>query len=448
MNQNLKTIDYIQRTVDCFIVLTSFAIAYYIKFFLQLGGIETGEVFLDRYIGFGFILLITSSIVFKNSKVYDSVRYDSLSKEIFLQLKANLITLVVFLVLSFFISHFRVSRIVLILYFIISSISLTMSKIYFRKMITKIPAKFIFVGSGQTITEFYNKIKKIPNFKILYWVDAPEDLKDIQVKTKLDLKEIEEKKLGTLVLGYDLSASNKLNTILKNLSEYLIPVIVLPDHHYSRLGHAYRDFKGQTLLFLNDPKANTLNLIFKRAFDIIAVGCGLLIISPLLLCLALLVKFSSKGPVLYGQTRLGVDGREFKMWKFRSMVVGDANHGGWTVENDPRVTKVGRFLRKTSLDELPQLWNVLVGEMSLVGPRPERPQYVSKFREEIPSYMLRHKFKAGITGWAQINGWRGDTSIEKRIECDLWYIKNWSFGLDIYILFMTFWKGFINKNAY
>ena len=143
---------------------------------------------------------------------------------------------------------------------------------------------------------------------------------------------------------------------------------------------------------------------------------------------------------------MGVDGKEFKMWKFRSMVTGEANHGGWTVENDPRVTKVGKILRKTNLDELPQLWNVLVGDMSLVGPRPERPQYVEEFRKEIPGYMIRHKFKAGVTGWAQVNGWRGDTSIEERIKCDLWYIKNWSFWLDITILFMTFFKG--NKNAY
>ena len=145
---------------------------------------------------------------------------------------------------------------------------------------------------------------------------------------------------------------------------------------------------------------------------------------------------------------MGVDGKEFKMWKFRSMVTGSANKEGWTVKNDPRVTRIGSFLRKTSLDELPQLWNVFVGDMSLVGPRPERPIFVNKFRHEIPAYMLRHKMKAGITGWAQVNGWRGDTSIAKRIECDLYYIRNWSLWLDISILFMTFWKGFINKNAY
>jgi lipopolysaccharide/colanic/teichoic acid biosynthesis glycosyltransferase len=152
------------------------------------------------------------------------------------------------------------------------------------------------------------------------------------------------------------------------------------------------------------------------------------------------------GKVFYRQKRMGMDGKEFKIIKFRSMTQGSSNHEGWTVKDDPRVTRLGKFLRKSNIDELPQLWNILKGEMSLVGPRPERPQYVEKFKETIPGYMMRHKFKAGLTGWAQINGWRGDTSIQKRIEYDLWYIKNWSFWLDLVIIFMTFFRG--NKNAY
>jgi lipopolysaccharide/colanic/teichoic acid biosynthesis glycosyltransferase len=164
------------------------------------------------------------------------------------------------------------------------------------------------------------------------------------------------------------------------------------------------------------------------------------------------VKLSSTGPIFFGQERIGLDGRRFKMWKFRSMKVDGhvnaENIPGWTVKDDPRKTKFGSFLRASSLDELPQLWNVFVGDMSLVGPRPEQPYYVEKFRHEIPAYMLRHKMKAGITGWAQVNGWRGDTSLHERIECDLYYIRNWSLWFDVKILFLTFWKGFINKNAY
>jgi putative colanic acid biosynthesis UDP-glucose lipid carrier transferase len=147
---------------------------------------------------------------------------------------------------------------------------------------------------------------------------------------------------------------------------------------------------------------------------------------------------------------MGLDGRTFKMWKFRSMRTDAENESGavWAKQNDDRRTRIGTLLRSTSLDEIPQFWNVLVGDMSLVGPRPERPVFVHQFKREIPHYMLRHKVKAGITGWAQVNGWRGDTSLQKRIECDLYYIRHWSFIFDIKILFLTLWKGFINKNAY
>ncbi|MFM2416929.1 MAG: hypothetical protein RL385_1652, partial [Pseudomonadota bacterium] len=166
--------------------------------------------------------------------------------------------------------------------------------------------------------------------------------------------------------------------------------------------------------------------------------------------IAIAVKLSSRGPVFYGQERMGLDGRTFKMYKFRSMKVDAEVSSGavWATKNDDRRTAVGTFLRKTSLDELPQFWNVFRGDMSLVGPRPERPVFVSQFKHEIPGYMLRHKVKSGITGWAQVNGWRGDTSLARRIECDLFYIKHWSYLLDLRILVMTLWKGFVHKNAY
>lgn len=177
--------------------------------------------------------------------------------------------------------------------------------------------------------------------------------------------------------------------------------------------------------------------------------CILLFSVPMLVT-AVLVKCTSKGPVIFAQVRVGLHNREFKMYKFRSMVVQDAAReaNAWTTKNDARVTGIGRIIRKTSIDELPQLFNVLKGDMSLVGPRPERPKFVEKFKEEIPRYMIKHQVRPGITGWAQVNGYRGDTSIRKRIDCDLHYIENWTVGLDIKILFLTVFKGFINKNAY
>lgn len=201
---------------------------------------------------------------------------------------------------------------------------------------------------------------------------------------------------------------------------------------------------------LNKPPLREIDLFIKRLFDLVITFIGMVFISPLLFLLAILVKITSPGPVLYAQERMGLDGKIFKMWKFRSMKVGAESETGavWAKENDPRRTRFGTFLRKTSLDELPQLWNVLKGDMSLVGPRPERSVFIEKFKKEIPAYMLRHRMKAGITGWAQVNGWRGNTSLEKRIDCDIYYIKNWSIWLDLKILFLTFLKGFINKNAY
>jgi Undecaprenyl-phosphate glucose phosphotransferase len=230
-----------------------------------------------------------------------------------------------------------------------------------------------------------------------------------------------------------------------------IDLQVIPDYsRFIALGAAVESFGGVPLIVLNDSPLYGYRAWLKRLMDFSLAGVGLLILSPLLMLIALAVRLSSRGPVLYRQERMGLDGRTFGMLKFRSMKVDAEDRTGavWAVKNDDRRTMIGTFLRSTSLDELPQLWNVLTGDMSLVGPRPERPVFVDKFRHEIPNYMLRHRVKTGITGWAQVNGWRGDTSLEKRIECDIYYIRNWSLWLDVKILFLTVFKGFVNPNAY
>ena len=197
---------------------------------------------------------------------------------------------------------------------------------------------------------------------------------------------------------------------------------------------------------LNDP----LNAAMKRAIDIFGAIVALILFSPVMLLTAILIKLTSPGPLIYCQERVGLHNRPFKMYKFRSMEVQapEKEKSEWTTKRDPRVTPIGRVIRKTSIDEMPQLFNVLFGSMSLVGPRPERPYFVERFKEEIPRYMIKHQVRPGMTGWAQVNGYRGDTSITKRIEHDLYYIENWTLGFDFKILFLTFFKGFINKNAY
>jgi exopolysaccharide biosynthesis polyprenyl glycosylphosphotransferase len=210
------------------------------------------------------------------------------------------------------------------------------------------------------------------------------------------------------------------------------------------------DFEGLPIIRLNDPSMSGAGALAKRAVDIALSGIGLVLLAPLFLLIAGLLRVTSPGPILYAQERMGLDGKTFRMLKFRSMRVDaeDVSGAVWASPRDGRRTRLGTLLRRTSLDELPQLWNVLVGDMSLVGPRPERPVFVQQFRKEIPHYMLRHKVKAGITGWAQVNGWRGDTSLSERIACDLYYIRHWSLNLDLKILTLTLFKGFINRNAY
>ncbi|MBC7262104.1 MAG: exopolysaccharide biosynthesis polyprenyl glycosylphosphotransferase [Chloroflexi bacterium] len=210
------------------------------------------------------------------------------------------------------------------------------------------------------------------------------------------------------------------------------------------------DLNGLPLLTVRDVALRGWRLAVKRAMDIVVSAATLILLSPLMLLIALLIKLDSPGPVFYTQERMGLDAKPFQILKFRSMRVDAEQQTGpvWATRNDPRVTRLGAFIRRYSLDELPQFINVLLGDMSLVGPRPERPVFVEQFRQIVPRYMERHKEKAGITGWAQVNGLRGDTSIVERTKYDLWYIENWSLLLDIKILIKTFFNIFRDKNAY
>ncbi len=207
---------------------------------------------------------------------------------------------------------------------------------------------------------------------------------------------------------------------------------------------------GLPVIGLRENPHVGLSLVLKRAMDVVLSGIGLVLLSPVFLVIAIAIKLTSKGPVFYSQERCGLNGKPFKMLKFRSMRVdAEAQTGAvWAAKDDPRRTKLGTFLRETSLDELPQLINVFLGDMSLVGPRPERPVFIQKFSRTVPSYMSRHRVKAGITGWAQVNGWRGNTSLRKRIQYDLYYITHWTPWLDLRILWLTVFRGLVNKNAY
>ena len=258
--------------------------------------------------------------------------------------------------------------------------------------------------------------------------------------------------LDEIAITLGLKEYYKLERIVAECEKSGVHTKFIPDYNNIIPTKPYtEDLMGLPVINIRYvPLSNTFNAMIKRIVDIFGSLFAIIVFSPIMLVTAIVIKITSPGPLIYNQERVGLHNQTFKMYKFRSMEVQDPakEKKGWTVKNDPRVTPIGRIIRSTSIDELPQLFNILKGDMSLVGPRPERPFFVEKFREEIPRYMVKHQVRPGLTGWAQINGYRGDTSIRKRIDHDLYYIENWTLGLDFKIIFLTFFKGFINKNAY
>ena len=249
-----------------------------------------------------------------------------------------------------------------------------------------------------------------------------------------------------------LKEYERLEEVVQACEKAGVQTKFIPDYGNLMSNRPYtEELAGLPIIYIRQvPLNDMMNAFLKRSMDIFGSVFALLLFSPVMLLTALIVRLTSKGPVIFKQERVGLHNKNFMMYKFRSMRLqrDEDEVKEWTTKNDPRVTWIGKIIRKTSIDELPQLFNVLSGKMSLIGPRPERPQFVEKFQEEIPRYMVKHQVRPGMTGWAQVNGLRGDTSIEERIEHDIYYIENWSLGLDLKILFLTFFKGFINKNAY
>ncbi|MED5343514.1 MAG: undecaprenyl-phosphate glucose phosphotransferase, partial [SAR324 cluster bacterium] len=262
---------------------------------------------------------------------------------------------------------------------------------------------------------------------------------------------IQQQRIDQVFISLSLKEQHRLEELKDLLSEQWVDVRIVPDLGSFRTLHTdVESFAGMPLVTLVQSPMTGWNQVLKRALDLAGAILALILFSPLMLLIAFLVKITSPGPILYRQQRMGLDGKTFFTLKFRSMRQDAEKQTGavWATENDTRRTTLGVYLRRFNLDELPQLFNVLNGDMSLVGPRPERPVLIEEFKSKIPNYMLRHKVKAGITGWAQINGWRGNTSLEKRIEHDLYYIERWSVWLDLKILLLTVFKGFVDPNAY
>jgi len=380
-------------------------------------------------------------------------------------LKAHGLALLLFIAITYLLQQYEYSRLVILYFGALSGVGLIAERLLVRACLRALRKhdrnlrRVLLVGEGRSAENLIRRIQNYPELglRIVGVVTDENSTTESVSGTPVlghfqQVREIIERwSADEVIIALSLAQQNEVTRLLELLKDETLDVRLIPDvQAYATLGCIVEDFDGMPVLRLNDSPLIGWRAVAKRCTDVVVAAASLIIFSPLLLAIALLVKLTSRGPVLYRQERMGMDGRSFSMLKFRSMKIdAEARSGAvWAQKTDDRRTVLGTLLRKTSLDELPQLWNVLRGEMSLVGPRPERPVFVKQFRHEIPHYMLRHKVKAGITGWAQVNGWRGNTSLNRRVECDLYYIQNWSYALDLKIMTLTLWKGFVNKNAY
>ncbi len=458
MLKSLKTsFTLIQKIVDSFTCVFFFYLAYLIRFH-YIAGAQEGQEF--TFVKLAPLLVALTLYSFSKNGLYKAQRYASKYYEVFSLVRGNTMALTFFVLVVYFFAEARISRLTIVIYFLLSSVGFIALRLIIRNLLRSIRKKghnlrhVLLIGNGHQISEYIqvSKTFKDSGIRFMGWIDSEGRAEEHGINAiEQDYNHFKKGQLpDSIVLAYQGDSAHKAATFIQTHYNDIIPIQLLPDLSYSMIGHQIQDFGGIPILSVNQPNFNSTELFFKRLLEFLAALIGIIFISPLLLMLSLLTKLSSPGPIFFGQERIGLNGELFKMWKFRSMKQpkGDDSSKEWSQKNNPRKTKMGDFLRRTSLDELPQLWNVLKGEMSLVGPRPEQPFFVEKFRNEIPGYMLKHKMKPGITGWAQVNGWRGDTSLEKRIECDIYYIKNWSLLFDAKVILLTFTKGFINKNAY
>ena len=316
------------------------------------------------------------------------------------------------------------------------------------------------VGFSDASDQFIDACRRNPDWGYhIYGIvddiaEVGEGYKGVRVVGRISELEhiLAQNTIDEIAITLPLAAYAKLDGIVHVCEKSGVHTKFIPD--YNNIIHSKpvtEDMDGLPVINIrNVPLTDLVKATAKRAVDICGALVGIILFSPIMLVVATLIKLTSPGPIIFKQERVGLHNKPFMMYKFRSMVQQTEadEKKGWTVPGDPRVTRVGRFIRKTSIDEFPQFFNVLAGQMSLIGPRPERTQFVEMFKEEIPRYMIKHQVRPGMTGWAQVNGLRGDTSIYERVKYDIWYIENWTMSLDVKILFLTIFKGFVNKNAY
>lgn len=447
-------------------LVAAWLLAYYLRFYTQIVPVTKGIPPFSRYVSLTVPVVLLWLVVFAFFHLYRTNRITRRTTELAQVLKAQAVAVMIFVMLTWVVTEYRFSRVVIVYFAVLSGAYLLLSRLALRNALRRLvlagvkTREVVVVGTGESARAVVYRMGRMPELGLrvrgFFNRDgtAEPSLSAPVLGAYADLARVIAEldgKLDEVVIALPRAEANEQDSILRSLGDTVLSVQLVPDlYDYLTFGCTVEDFDRIPVLALNESPLDPIGAFLKRSLDLFGAVTALLIFSPLFFFIAIAVKLTSRGPIFYGQERMSTDGSRFRMWKFRSMRTDAEKESGavWAVKGDDRRTPIGAFLRSTSLDEIPQFWNVLTGEMSLVGPRPERPEFVAQFRGHIPRYMLRHKVKAGITGWAQVNGWRGDTSLERRIECDLYYIRHWSFWLDLKILLLTPLKGFVNKNAY
>lgn len=464
IRRRLNYIGFFIRLMMLFLPLPAFVIAGYIRFFSGWIPLVSADIDFLGYLG---LLLFTTIVWAAVLDQFDLVRFDILfaaRSSAWSALRACLVTYVAVMGATFFYRSSSFSRLFVAISGMVLFLLVLIAQRGARSALERARrqgkdcARILVVGADDFAGRAADLLLKgVVPCSIEGFVRLPNQEVQVADGRVMDLEALENFVIGAeiddIVVAMTPNRFAELPVLLKRLEPLCLPVRAILDLGIEfTFRETFFDFGGLTMLDLRPtPSESIVYIVAKRAVDLALSALSLIVLSPLMILVAAVIRLTSPGPILFAQDRVGLNGRIFRMYKFRTMRAGDSGESDtrWTVLNDPRRTPVGSFLRRTNLDELPQLLNVLKGDMSLVGPRPERPYFVQQFLQDVAQYNKRHYLKVGITGWAQVNGWRGDTSIPRRIEHDLYYLRNWSLAFDLKIIFLTIWRSLVaNRNAY
>ncbi|MDD3338037.1 MAG: undecaprenyl-phosphate glucose phosphotransferase [Lachnospiraceae bacterium] len=466
IKDNQKYFNRLHVIIDAVVIALSYLLAWYLRFEVELFREASDGLTFESYMIALVVLIPGMLIAYAAFNLYTPKRVQGRRLEIANIIKANTVVVLTFLVLLYLLRLMEFARLMMGFFYVINIVAEVAVRLLIRQFLKGMrkhglnQKHILLVGYSRAAEEYIDRIIFNPQWGYTIrgilddTVSAGTMYKGIKVLGRIDNLNVilPENRLDEIAITLGLNEYFRLEEIVALCEKSGVHTKFIPDYNNIIPTRPYtEDILGLPVVNIRYvPLTNTFNGAVKRTMDFVGSIFCIVLFSPIMLLSAVIIKLTSKGPLIYKQERVGRHNKTFKMYKFRSMVVQTkkAEQKAWTVKDDPRVTGFGKIMRKTSIDELPQLFNILKGDMSLVGPRPERPFFVEKFQEEIPRYMVKHQVRPGLTGWAQIHGYRGDTSIRKRIEYDLYYIENWTVGLDIKILFLTVFKGFVNKNAY